>query len=237
METEFFEYEFAIALLFEKRDNQKDARDILAHYRGDRNALDVEFCDDDEDQVERNVDHACYREIYKRTLGVAFCTEYGRAEIVKDVRGRADEIYEQIIRRLVQNGGVGLHPYEEISRAEYADKSHDRSRNERKQNGSMHGVVRAIFVTRAYRLAHHDVGAYGQADDDVDDEVDERNVGRYRRERLRARLGKLTDDDQIRRIEQQLQYARKRQRKRHCNEFFEQRSACHVHVFGDGLVM
>ena len=74
-------------------------------------------------------------------------------------------------------------------------------------------------------------------DDDVDDEVDERNVGRYRRERLRARLGKLTDDNQIRRIEQQLQYARKRQRKRHCNEFFEQRSACHVHVFGDGLVM
>ena len=176
MEAEFFENEFACAVFFQKRDNEQYARNILAHDCCNRNALNVEFCYDDENKVERNIHNTGNRKVYQRTFRIAFCTKYRRTEIVQHVCRRAYEIYEKIIGGFVENFGIGLHPHKKISCAKHADKPHDHAAYEREKHGRMHGFLRALFVFAAYRLTHNHVCAYRQAYHNVDDEIDERNV-------------------------------------------------------------
>ena len=176
VKAQFFKHEFAISVLFQEGYNDHNAGQILTYDSRNGNALDVEFCHDNEYEVERNIDDPRNREVYKRTFRIAFYTKNGRAEIVQHVCGRADKINKQIVRGLVQNRGVGFHPNEEISCAKNADKPNDRTAYERQKHRRMHGVLRALFVTRAYRLTHNDVRADGQAYDDVDYEVNKRDV-------------------------------------------------------------
>ena len=176
VEAQFFKHEFAITFFFQEGYNEHNAGQILAYDSRNGNALDVEFCHDNEYKVERDVDDTGNREVYERTFRIAFCAKNGRAEIVQHVCGRADKIDKQIVRSLVQNRGVGFHPNEEISCAKNADKPNDRTAYERQKHRRMHGVLRALFVTRAYRLTHNDVRADGQAYDDVDYEVNKRDV-------------------------------------------------------------
>ena len=90
------------------------------------------------------------------------------------------------------------------------------------------GAYTLIFAA-AEIARNENVDADGDTHEGVDEEVDERrrcaDCGK------RRRPGKFSDDNHVRRIEQQLQNARRRQRKRKPKDLRQKRALDHIDLF------
>lgn len=90
-----------------------------------------------------------------------------------------------------------------------------------------HGLLHAVVVFLAAVARHEHVRAHRNADKGIDEQIEQRGRRADRRHRIRA--GELADNDNIRRIEQQLEYARQQQRQREDQYAAQQRTARHIH--------
>ena len=90
----------------------------------------------------------------------------------------------------------------------------------------MYGFMQVLRVARAVVPRDQHVRADRKADENIDKQVDQRAGGAHRRERRMA--DELADDDDVGRVEKELQQARKHQRDRKDQDLAEQRPVAHI---------
>lgn len=92
-----------------------------------------------------------------------------------------------------------------------ADKDHRQAGNRRRQYGRMYPFMHTVGIPRPIAAGDHNVGAYGDTDEQIDQKIDQRGRRAYGRQSIAASIPANNDD--VRCVEQQLQNARAHQRK------------------------
>ena len=229
VETKFFKRKFTFAFFADERDNHENRRQKLGGDRRYRHALDVHFEYDDEKYIKYHVETARDREVNKRAGRVAFRPKNRRAEVVYDVRDRAEKDYFEVQRRFVEHRRVRFHPDERGAGDKVSEHAENRAGYERERHRRMYRAFGFIAVFCADRLRHKHVRADAQSEYEVYYKVIKRRRRTHRRKRIRA--GKLSYYDKIRRRKQQLKDSGEYHRNGQFKYFRKKRTFRHVHCF------
>ena len=174
VEPDLAQRNFRPAVKPQQAAHDKEHRDDLRDDRRDGDAGDVDLADDDEEQIQQRVDHAGDRQIDQRAARVAVGAENGRAEVVDQREGHAEEVELQIERRFFEDVRRRLHPFEHRAAEEQAD-GHDKQPEQRtERDGAVARAGDAVRVMTADAARDQNVHADRDADEGVDDEIDER---------------------------------------------------------------
>ena len=174
---------------------------------------------DDEHQIQHHVDDAGGRQAVQRTLGVAHSAQQRTAEVVQHTHGHPDEVDLQVQSRQIDDVLRAAHEFQQSPGGKEADKGQQNAADQTQRHGGVHRVLHAALVLCAEAPRCHHIGTQRQADEQVDQQVDERTVGADRRQSRAA--GKAADNDHIGGVEQQLQNAGCRQGKGKQNDLLQ----------------
>ena len=184
---------------------------------------------DDEQQVEHHVDYSAADEVYQRAAGVPGGAEERVSEIVDHHERHSAEVEPQIIRSHAENALRRGHQPEYLLREKQSSSHQQESADNAEQHCRVDCPVKLGVVFRAAVARRHDVRADGNTDKQVGHEVDERGVRTYRGKRVIA--CKPSHDDDIGRIEKQLEKPRKHYRKCKNYHLAQHGAAAHINVF------
>ena len=189
-----------------------NGRGVVGDARRRRDARDVPAEADDEDQVQRRIEHARGCEDVQRPLRVARAAADGRAEVVHRDGRQAEAVDAEIEHGLVKNFVRRFHQAQQAFRARDEHDGKRGARGEADGEGRVRGAADALVVVRADVVGDADRRADGEVHHGVHDEVDERRRRADGRERHAP--GELADDDEVDRVEQKLQLRRQKKRQR-----------------------
>ena len=122
-----------------------------------------------EKAVQHDVAHGSDRHAVERLPGVAHRAQHGREGIVAKDRDDPQGADLEIGRRLVQRRG--LQPHQDGAAQEINDPRHDEARQDRKAENGRVGLEAVLPVFRPEILAHEDVAAGGDAQDDLGEDL------------------------------------------------------------------
>ena len=232
MQADLPELELRRALLTHKADEDEHDGDILRNDGRNGDARNVQLTDDHEEQIQENVQHAGNGEEDERALRIAVGAEDGGGEIVDQRAGNADEIDAQIEAGQRQNVVRRVHPFEHRRGKEETEQERHHAQNEAQGDGAVDGTLDAHVVAAAGIARDQNVDADGNADERAGQKIDERRGRADGGQRRAAR--EFADDDDVRRVEQQLQNARQRQRQGKHQDLRQKRAVQHIKlvVFG-----
>ena len=134
----------------------------------------------------------------------------GRAKVVEHHHRHADKIDAHVQHRLADHIFGGAHHLQQGPGKGNAQKDQHHAANQADQHRRVHRLVQVLALARPIVPGHQHVDADGEADEQVDNQLDESAGRTHRRQGLRAH--KLPHHNDVRRVEQQLQNARKGQR-------------------------
>ena len=186
--------------------------------------------DNDKNKVKTRVYYSRYQKKRKRSLCISLCAEYSRAEVINDVCGRADKINTQIRCSFIENYGVRFHPDKKIPCAQRAYKSYGYTAYYGYKYRGVHRVLRSLLIARAYGLRDNHVCAHGKPQRNVYYQTYKRVIGADRRKRFRARSRKLTYNNKVHGVEQQLKDTRQRKRQGKSYQLSHNSAARHIEV-------
>ena len=133
-------------------------------------------------QIEQHIEHSCHRKIYQRGGRVPDSPEYGSAEIEDHHKCHSGEIHPHIRGGLVDDIVRGRHHQQKRLREDYSGYSQPQSAYDGCRYCSMHYTRDLVVISGSDTLRHPDSGAYGEADEQVDYEVDQSSGSSDRRQ-------------------------------------------------------
>ena len=215
---------------FHQAQQHQGGGNALGNHRGDGNALHAHVEHDDEQQVQQHVDDTGNQQEVQGPLGIPHRPQDGRAEVVEHHHGHAHKVNAHVQHRLVDDVGGGAHQLQQRPGQANAHKDEDNPGDDADKHGGVDGLPQILVIAAAIVPRHQHVDANGQADKQVDNQVD-KGAGRAHR---RQGLGphELPHHDDVRRVEQQLQNAGKGQRDGKPDDFPHQGAVCHVNLEG-----
>lgn len=199
----------------------------LGKYSGQRNACDSHMKLCDKEEIEQHIDDACDKQEAERSLRIADGAQNGSTEVIEHDDRHSCKIDAHIERRLLEHVIRSSHQGQKRSCQKQAYQDEERAADQAGEHGGMNGFAHHIFFSGAVIIGHKHVGSDGQADEDVDQKVDQRTGGAHSGQRLMA--DKTAHYDDVSRIKQQLQDAGKHQRNCKQQDLAQQRSVTHVH--------
>ena len=205
-------------------------RDALGNHRGDGHAFHAHVEDDDEDQIQDDVDHPGNEQEIQGPLGVPHRPQDSRAKVVEHHHRHADKIDAHVQHRLADHIFGGAHHLQQGPGKGNAQKDQHHAANQADQHRRVHRLVQVLALARPIVPGHQHVDADGKADKQVDNQLDESAGRTHRRQGLGAH--KLPHHNDVRRVEQQLQNARKGQRDGKPDGFPHQGAVGHVNLKG-----
>ena len=201
--------------------------DALAEHGRERHACHAHAKHAHEQQVAQHIHHACRHQKVQRPPRIAHRTQHRRAEVIDHGRGHADKVHAHVQHRALDDLIRGFHQRQHGPREHDAEHDQDNTADQTGEQRGLHGLLHAVVVFLAAVPRHEHVRAHRNADKGIDEQIEQRGRRADRRHRIRA--GELADNDNIRRIEQQLEYARQQQRQREDQYAAQQRTARHIH--------
>ena len=201
--------------------------DALAEHGRERHACHAHAEHAHEQQVAQHIHHACRHQEIQRPPRVAHRTQHRRAEVVDHGRRHANKVHAHVQHRALDDLVRGFHQRQHGPREHDAEHDQDNAADQTGEQRGLHGLLHAVVVFLAAVARHEHVRAHRNANKGIDEQIEQRGRRADRRHRIRA--GELADNDNIRRIEQQLEYARQQQRQREDQYAAQQRTARHIH--------
>ena len=194
--------------------------------RRQSDARHLHAADDHEEEIEQYVDDTCDHQKEERAPGVAHRPQNRTAEVVEHDAGNRTEADPDVGARLRQDIFRRLHENQQRSCHQQTD---DHQQNSTEESHGHHGLNRpgnASPVAGPEVACSQHICADGNADENIDDQRIQVHRGSDGGHRFMRRV--VADDNQIRRIEQQLKNIGEHQRQREEHDLPEQRSVTHI---------
>ena len=131
--------------------------------------------------------------------------EDGRAEVVEHVGGHAAEVDPQIHRGQPDHLRRGGGPHQQLAGQDRPRGHQDHAADEGEGHGGVYALSHVLLPSGPQIPGHHHVGTHGEADKEVDQEVDKGAVGAHGSQGLLARVA--SHHHHVRRVEEQLEQA------------------------------
>ena len=207
--------------------HREEGGNALAHDSADGDAGHAQMAHYDEEEVEGHVHHAAAEEIDKGPARVTHRAQYARAEVVHHHGRHSGEDYAHIQHGLVDDIRRGAHEHEHWLGQEHTGGHKDQAGYEAEQYGRVHGLLHVLPGLHAEVLGHHHAAARGQPQEQIYNKVVE-GAGRADGSHGVAAV-ELSHHDDIRGVEQQLQYAGQHQRHGKTKQLAHEGPAAHVY--------
>ena len=227
-EVQAAQVEMAHAVRLDETQHGQRRRNALAEHGSDRGSGHAHAEQAYEQQVAEDVHHACRHQEVQRTPGIAYGTQHSRAEVVDHGGRHTDEVHLHVQHSLIDNLVRRGHQRQHGTREYDAEHDQYRAANQAGEQSRLDGLLDTVVIPLAVVPRDKHVRADRDTDERVDQQVEQRGGRADRRHRIAAR--KFADYDNIGRVEQQLQHARKDQRQRKQQDFAQQRTAAQIHL-------
>ena len=208
--------------------HHQEGGQVLGNGSGQGHARHIHMKGHHEKDVQAGVGDAGGGEEEQGPLGVADSPQDARAKVVDHHGGHPQKDDAHIEDRLVQQVGRGVHPAQKGRQQGDACDDQECAAEHRQQQGGVDGVVDPPPVLGAVAACHDHAAPDGQAQKQVDHQAVQRRSGPHRRHGAAA--GELSQHDDVRRVEQQLQDAGSHQGDRKAQQVAHQGAAAHIHL-------
>ena len=202
---QLFQIQAQGALLLGQAAQDQTGGDVLGDGGGRGHAGHVHVEHQHREQVQDHIDDAGHNEVVEGALGVPLGPENGRAEVVGQGGGHAQEVDAQIDGGQVDDVRRGGHPHQQLMGHNEAEDAQEHTAHQGQEDGGMDGPADDLGPLAPQISGHHHVGAHGQAHKQGDEQVDEGGGGAHGGQRRLA--GELPHHDDVGGVEQKLQHA------------------------------
>ena len=216
----------AAVLLTHQASQHQESGDVLGQSRGDGHTGNVQLEKADEDNVADHIDDAGDGQVVEGMLRVADGPEDGRAKVVDHRGGDADEIDAQVEGGQGQNVIGDTDEMEQLRSHSGAEDAGENADDEREQDGRVYRPEHPVGVLAADLPGNKHVGAHGDAEKQVDQQVDHRAVGADGGQGCAA--AELAHHHDIGGVDQKLQHTRQHQRNGKQDDLARHRAVAHI---------
>ena len=205
--------------------------DCVGDHRGDGNAVHRHVQDGHEEQVQRDVQHAGYRQREQRNPRLAYAAEDGRFKVVQQDDRHSGKIDAQIQKRQREYVVRYVEQPQQRRGDKLSQQRDQHAARERENHGRVYRLLHVLLPPLSDGVRNNHVGPQRDADEQIDDQTDDwavRPYGRYGGGALRA--GEIADYGDVGGVEKLFQNRCRRDRQRKLRQLVPDRPVQHIQL-------
>ena len=179
------------------------------------------MADDDEEEVEQDVQHACDAQVVQWLFRLANGAEDGVTVVIKSQRRHTEKVHPQVEHSAGVEVFFGVEQMEQGRRAQQADEQEQYARCQTDQQSRVDGLLHIVGMARTVKPGYQHVDAVAQTDEETGEQGDEDAGGAYRAEGRGA--CEPAHHSHVRHIKEHLQQIGQGQRQADQEDLFGQR--------------